>query len=258
MDMTEHLFIQINRAILDYRTKYPDRISNIPEFRFVASPWKRLPFIKTLAHCILPHAPSFRFPRSLSESAAPVLIELFTQLNLPVPVQPTVPRLLDALGGHFLEPLCTEPTFITHYPAIMSPLAKSFIDPDTGHLVSARAELFVNGVEYANMYEEENDPFTQTQKFLYQARHLDDADVEEGGERSVDDQQELTAGQKYYIKVLEMGLPPTGGWGAGIERLVMLFGGVKRIGDVLPFGTVRGVVAMGTALENQRQKGKGN
>jgi lysyl-tRNA synthetase class 2 len=138
----------------------------------------------------------------------------------------------------------------------MSPLAKSFIDPDTGHLVSARAELFVNGVEYANMYEEENDPFAQTQKFLYQAQHLDDAGDEDVGERPVDDQQELTPGQKYYVKVLEMGLPPTGGWGAGIERLVMLFGGAKRIGDVLPFGTVRGVVAMGTELENQRQRGK--
>lgn len=256
MDMTEHLFIQINRAILDYRSKYPDRISNIPEFRFVATPWKRLPFLKTLANCIFPHAPSFRFPRSLSESAAPALVALFTQLNLTTPAQPTVPRLLDALAAHFLEPLCTEPTFITHYPAIMSPLAKSFIDPDTGHLVSARAELFVNGVEYANMYEEENDPFAQTQKFLYQARHLDDAGAEEVGGILVDGQQELTPGQKYYVKVLEMGLPPTGGWGAGIERLVMLFGGAKRIGDVLPFGTVRGVVAMGTELENQRQKGK--
>ena len=46
-----------------------------------------------------------------------------------------------------------------------------------------------------------------------------------------------------------MGLPPTGGWGCGLERLVMLFGGAKRIGDVLPFGGLRSVVAMGTTVD---------
>ena len=53
-----------------------------------------------------------------------------------------MPRMLDVLGSKYVEPLCEEPTFITHFPAIMSPLAKSFIDPFTGREVAARAELF--------------------------------------------------------------------------------------------------------------------
>jgi lysyl-tRNA synthetase class 2 len=124
----------------------------------------------------------------------------------------------------------------------MSPLAKSYLDPETGHLLSARAELFVNGTEYINMYEEENDPFAQTKKFLLQ--QSDGAvDFDAPHEALV---QLLTPGQRYYVKVLEMGLPPTAGWGCGIERFTMLFGGAQRIGDVLPFGTLRNVVAMGT------------
>jgi lysyl-tRNA synthetase class 2 len=62
----------------------------------------------------------------------------------------------------------------------------------------------------------------------------------------------LTPGQRYYIKVLEMGLPPTGGWGCGIDRLTMLLGQAPRIADVLPFGTLRNVVAMGTEKGSEK------
>lgn len=253
MVMTEHMLVQIHQAILVRRTSNEPNLTSLPETPFLPIlPFKRLHFIKTLAHAILPKAPSFRFPRSLTESSVPEFLDLFATLNIAVPENPTLPRLLDALGSYFLEPMCTEPTFITHYPAIMSPLAKSFIDPDTGHLVSARAELFVKGIEYANMYEEENDPFAQAQKFLAQARYLDEPEPNSSDRGSLREGLErLTPGQRYYIKVLEMGLPPTGGWGAGIERLVMLFGGAKRIGDVLPFGTLRGVVAMGTEVDQR-------
>lgn len=257
MAMTEEMLSQIYAAIVARRTENSLSLTSLPDIPFTPiRPFKRLPFLKTLANAIHPLAPSFRLPRSLSESSRPEFLTLFSHLDLAVPANPTVPRLLDALGAHFVEPLCEEPTFVTHYPAVMSPLAKSFVDEETGHLVAARAELFVKGVEYANMYEEENDPFAQAQKFLYQARFLDEpeaalAAVEGVGEG---DKGKLTPGQRYYIKVLEMGLPPTGGWGAGIERLVMLFGGAKRIADVLPFGTLRGVVAMGTELEKGRSK----
>ena len=81
-----------------------------------------------------------------------------------------------------------------------------------------------------NTYEEENSPFEQRRKFLDQAVHKDvgsmDATIDEG-----------------YLEALEWGLPPTGGWGAGIDRLCMLMMGVDRIGDVLSFGTLRNVVA---------------
>jgi lysyl-tRNA synthetase class 2 len=115
----------------------------------------------------------------------------------------------------------------------MSPLAKHFVCEKTGRIVSARAELFIQGREFANMYEEENSPFAQEDKFAAQ-RELRGGDTE------------AMVGDEGYVRALEWGLPPTGGWGCGIERLVMLFAGRERIADVLPFGHLRNVVALGT------------
>jgi lysyl-tRNA synthetase class 2 len=218
------------------------------------SVFNRIPFLPRLMDEINKVAPDFRLPQDLSEESAAHIIPLFEKLNLPLPANPTVARLLDSLSSHFIEPLCQEPTFITHYPAIMSPLAKSFLDSYTGHMVSARAELFIRGTEYVNLYEEENDPFVQGQKFLLQAQNkVEEAlDLSQFGYDEVAQAEaiksRLTPGQRYYLRVLEMGLPPTGGWGCGIDRLVMLFGGAKRINDVLPFGNLRNVVAMGTDI----------
>lgn len=96
-------------------------------------------------------------------------------------------------------------------------------------MVSARAELFVEGKEIMNMYEEENSPFEQRRKFQQQ---LSFRDPENAGE--------LDEG---YLQTLEWGLPPTGGWGCGIDRLCMLFTGARRISDVLTFGNLRSVTA---------------
>ncbi|CAK7203615.1 mitochondrial lysine-tRNA synthetase [Sporothrix eucalyptigena] len=141
-------------------------------------------------------------------------------------------KLLDRLAGDYLEPRSFAnvdgPLFITNHPACMSPLAKSFVCPRTGQTVAARAELFVDGRELANMYEEENDPAAQRRKMEQQ---LEDTQ----GDNRVDEN---------YIAALEAGLPPTGGWGCGIERLVMLFSGARRIADCLSFGTLRHVVSM--------------
>jgi lysyl-tRNA synthetase class 2 len=216
------------------------------------SDFKKMPFLPTLMDQINIVAPDFRLPQVLNADSAAKIIPLFQKLELPLPTNPTVARLLDSLASRFIEPLCQEPTFITNHPAIMSPLAKSFLDPETGHLVSARAELFIRGTEYVNMYEEENDPFMQAQKFLLQAQKggKEDLDLSIYGHDEVAQSEaikkRLSPGQRYYVRVLEMGLPPTGGWGGGIDRLVMLFGGAKRINDVLPFGNLRNVVAMGT------------
>lgn len=143
-------------------------------------------------------------------------------------------KLLDRLAGDHLESRsfanADGPLFITHHPACMSPLAKSFVCPKTGQLVAARAELFVDGRELANMYEEENDPAEQRRKMAQQVE-----DTAGASSNTVDEN---------YIVALESGLPPTGGWGCGVERLVMLFSGARRIADCLTFGTLRHVVAM--------------
>jgi len=175
-----------------------------------------------------------KLPQLDDPNAYDELVTQFNDLRLALPANPTLPRLLDALSAKYLEPLCEKPTFITEHPRALSPLAKSYTCPETGQTISARAELFIHGQEFANMYEEENSPFAQRAKFEEQLRYRA-VDGEGDGKAEVDES---------YLEALEWGLPPTGGWGMGVDRLVMLFTGQKRIGDVLPFGTLRNVVGM--------------
>ncbi|EMC98567.1 hypothetical protein BAUCODRAFT_128939 [Baudoinia panamericana UAMH 10762] len=177
-------------------------------------------------------------PDLLSPSAHKDLLAIFAFKGIITPENATIPRLLDALASHYLEPLCHNPTFITHHPAALSPLSKQVVCPTTGQTVAARAELFIKGREYANMYEEENSPFAQRRKFEDQLKYR--AEDREGGERDLKGEVDES-----YLEALEWGLPPTGGWGCGMDRLVMLFSGRERIGEVLAFGTLRNVVGLG-------------
>ena len=172
-----------------------------------------------------------KLPNLSSPDASLELIKIFQDRSLPLPERPTLPRLLDELASLYLEPQCSSPTFITHHPECLSPLSKSFIHHTTGHRVAARAELFVKGQELVNTYEEENSPAEQRRKFIEQLQYRDEGDP--------------VAVDENYLQALEWGLPPTGGWGCGVERLCMLLAGAKRIADVLPFGTLRNVVALG-------------
>lgn len=169
-----------------------------------------------------------KLPDLSSEDALTQIKQLFEDLSLPMIDNPTLPRLLDELSSQYLEPQCINPTFIINPPECLSPLSKSFIHPITNHRVGARAELFVEGKEVVNTYEEENSPFEQRRKFEIQTRHS-----KAGGESEEIDES--------YLEALEWGLPATGGWGCGIDRLCMLLTGAKRIGDVLPFGNLRTV-----------------
>ncbi|PNS17364.1 Lysine--tRNA ligase, mitochondrial [Sphaceloma murrayae] len=195
---------------------------------FFPETFERYPFIPTLQQAMQKTLPDLA-----SSNARQEILSMMTDLNVPVPANQSLPNLLDALSSHFIEPLCQAPSYITEHPAALSPLAKSYTCPRTGQLVSARAELFIAGREYANMYEEENSPFEQRRKFEQQLAYR--REVEPDCEAEIDES---------YLEALEWGLPPTGGWGMGIDRLVMLFTGRKRIGDVLPFGTLRNVVGM--------------
>jgi lysyl-tRNA synthetase, class II len=248
MATTEELFHALHTACEEVVTP-PPLLQGI-NWKSSGRKFQQRSFIPTLIQQIQSQGlPDFQLPGTLSEHSLDDLKTLFAMLKMPLPAQPSTTRLLDVLASRFIEPLCTTPTFVTGYPAVMSPLAKSYIDTETGQVVSARAELFVNGTEYINMYEEENDPFAQTKKFLLQKVDAS-IDINAPHEELV---QLLSPGQRYYVKVLEMGLPPTGGWGCGIERFTMLFGGAQRIGDVLPFGTLRNVVAMGTGKGSENQ-----
>jgi lysyl-tRNA synthetase class 2 len=221
--MTEAIFLGLSRVVAafietDCRSLSRANIGLSP-------PYKRLDFIPAIEAAVGSRLPNLILPDSQSQ-----LLDLFNQHDIPLPTNPTIPLLLDKLSATYLEPQCVAPTWIIYPPECLSPLSKSFLHPDNTQRVAARAELFIDKQEFVNTYEEENAPMEQRRKFEDQLR------FQEGGpEASLDES---------YLQALEWGLPPTGGWGCGIDRLCMLFAGTKRIADVLAFGNLRNVVAL--------------
>ncbi|KAI9659987.1 MAG: hypothetical protein M1821_001339 [Bathelium mastoideum] len=203
-------------------------------------PFKRLEFIPAIEAAIGRSLPDLSHPNAQQE-----FISIFHTLDLEIPASPSLPRLLDALSSAYLEPQCTNPTFITHHPECLSPLSKSFYDPHTGQRIAARVELFINSREYVNAYEEENSPFEQRRKFEDQLRYrqLAGGSGKPGDTGAADSEGPATVDES-YLEALEWGLPPTGGWGCGVDRICMLFAGASRISDVLSFGNLRNVMAL--------------
>jgi lysyl-tRNA synthetase class 2 len=146
------------------------------------------------------------------------------QLGVEEPHTLTRPRLLDELFKELAEPHLVQPVFITEHPLELSPLAK----PKRGDpTVVERFELMIAGREIANAFSELNDPFDQRERFEAQVR-LRAAGDEEAQHLDED-----------YLRALEYGMPPTGGVGIGVDRLVMLLTDQAAIKDVILFPTMR-------------------
>ncbi|KAG2188639.1 hypothetical protein INT44_001394 [Umbelopsis vinacea] len=165
-------------------------------------------------------------PNLEDADAVTKLLSICREQNIHVPQPHTVSRILDKLISGLIEPECIHPTFLLGHPLVMSPLAKDAVD-ERGRNIAARFELFVGTRELINAYEELNDPDEQRKRFLRQQQDRIDGD----GEAQMADHR--------FCDALEYGLPPTAGWGMGVDRVVQLLTENNHIREVLAFPVVR-------------------
>jgi len=222
LDMTEQMISQMVLEIkgsykISYHANGPDEAPVEIDF---TPPWRRISMLSDLEACL-----GEKLPQPLEgDECRARLQKLVEQHGVNCPPPQTTARLLDKLVGHFLEEQCTNPTFICDHPQLMSPLAKWH---RTHPGLTERFELFINKREVCNAYTELNDPIRQRQLFGDQANQKAEGD------------DEAMFVDENFCMALEYGLPPTGGWGFGIDRFTMLLTDTNNIKEVLLFPAMK-------------------
>ena len=182
----------------------------------LSKPFERLPILDLLKEAT---------GEDLTETTDEQMQSICKANNVDVEDNANYGQMLDALMSELVEPKLVQPTFITDYPKAISPLAKKHRNGNP-HLVE-RFELFIGGAEFANAFTELNDPIDQRERFESQARLAEEGDDEA---HPVDEN---------FLQAVECGMPPTGGVGIGVDRLVMLFTENVSIKDVILFPAMR-------------------
>jgi len=175
-------------------------------------PWQRIRFVDALDEHGLWTRDAAELRRRLRER------------DVDVSHDPTWAKLIDHAHAHFVEPTLVQPTILHDYPIELSPFARTTDDDPS---LVERFEYFAGGIELGNAFSEINDAEEQAARFSFQK-----------GERAAGD-VEAEAGDPDYVEALSYGMPPTGGIGLGIDRLVMLFTGRESIRDVILFPALR-------------------
>ena len=154
------------------------------------------------------------------------LYKLLEKQNISLDKNINKAKLLDKAFSYYVEPLLIEPTFVVDYPKELSPLAKNLRNNNNSSLVE-RFELFIDGMEIANAFSELNDPIEQRIR------------LEEQTNLKALGDEEAQVLDEDFLEALETGMPPTGGVGIGIDRLVMILTKQKSIKDVILFPAMK-------------------
>ncbi len=212
MDLVEQLFSYVAREVLG-TTKLTYQGTAID----LTPPWSRLSMVDAIKK-----ETGIDWLKEATDDETAIAIA--KKLGLNVKDLKTKGQVLDEVFDEFVEPKLIQPTFIVDYPIEVSPLAKR--KPDQPELTD-RFELFIYGREMANAFTELNDPLDQRERFVAQAR-----EKAKGNE-------EAMVWDEDFLVALEHGMPPTGGMGIGIDRLVMLLTDSPSIRDVILFPLMR-------------------
>jgi lysyl-tRNA synthetase, class II len=209
MDVVERLFAQVVGVVKGGEVTFQgQRLSFAPPFR-------RIRLLEALSE---------RLGASVDELSDAELRKRAENLRIPELGGAGRGKLIDKLFGELVEPDLRQPTFVIDYPAELSPLAK----PKRGDpSVVERFELYGAGMELANSFSELNDPIEQRARFEAQGKLRAKGD---------DEAQQL---DEDFIRALEYGMPPTGGVGIGVDRLVMLITDQPSIRDVILFPVLK-------------------
>ena len=212
MDITEELFQRCATKVCG-TTKITYQEKEIE----LGGKWKRITMIDSIKE-----ACGVDFNTINTDEEA---IKLAKERNIEIPIgKETRGHIISLFFDEYVEKTIVQPTFVYDYPVEISPLAKK--SPKDPRLTE-RFEIFIDGREYGNAFSELNDPIDQYERFKEEIAARENGDDEAG---MMDED---------YIQALEIGLPPTGGLGIGIDRLVMLLTDAASIRDVLLFPTMK-------------------
>ncbi len=211
MDLTEEVVVKTAEKVLGTTTiNYEGTTIEL------ASPWKRMSMIEAVKEY---SGKDFTDVTDLEEARA-----IAKELNVAIEPSFGIGKIINACFEEYVEDKLIQPTFITGHPKEISPLAKS--NPENPEITD-RFEAYIYGREICNGFTELNDPIDQKERFLKQVEERANGD------------EEANMMDEDFVNALEYGLPPTGGLGIGIDRLIMFLTNSSTIRDVLFFPTMK-------------------